>query len=128
MKDLRLLPLLTLLVALSACAAPGPKEVRPQTKSYSSAETEGIEVVTREAVYLYNETKALSRQVTIKIGGEPFLLPSGYARLAGVVSGGRPVAWLEIGGRGLAVSLGETVDGYRITRIDEGLIVLRKEN
>lgn len=112
-----------LLVSLSACAAPG----KPTSQSFTTAEAEEFEVVTREAVYLYNETKGLSRQVTIKIGGEPILLPSGYARLAGVVSGGRPVALLEIGGRGLALSKGETVDGYRIARIDGDLIVLKKE-
>jgi len=122
-KNLSLFLPLTLLVVLTACAAPD----RPVTKSFTTAEAEEIEVVTREAVYLYNETKGLARQVTIKIGGEPLLLPSGYARLAGVVSGGVPVAWLEIGGRGLALSKGEMVDGYRINRIDEDLIVLRKE-
>lgn len=78
----------------------------------------------REAVYIYNDRTSSRRKIILHLGGEPSLLSSGYVRLVGVVRGGSPTACLEIGGRGLAVSIGETVDGFSIRQINSTSVVM----
>ncbi len=114
---LLLVPLL-----LAACSA------RPQPAVMKTVETEEAEPVacpSREPVFLYGGKQAPPR-LTLFLAGEPSLLPSGYARLAGVVSGQRRSACVEIGGRGLALGEGELVDDYRITGIAGDRVVLEK--
>lgn len=116
--------LITVLL-LSSCsinkAAPaGPAEITLDT-------AEAVDQPTREAVFVYNNSGKLSRRLTLKLAGEPVLFPSGYVRLVGVVSGGRPIACVEIGGRGLALGKGETVNDYRILGIDSDRVILERK-
>lgn len=77
----------------------------------------------REAVYVYTEKQASS----LMLRNEPLLLSTGYARLVGVVSGDRPIALIELGGRGLTAAVGDVVDGYSVDHIDQEVIYLAKE-
>ena len=84
------------------------------------------ERISREAVFIYGNRSDLRKTITLKVGGEPVLLPSGYVRLAGVVRGKRPTACLESGGRGLVLCKGDKADDYRVVRIDGDHVVLEK--
>jgi len=84
------------------------------------------EIASREAVFTYGSSKNLAPCLTLKISGEPVLLPSGYVRLVGVVSGERQVACLDVGGRGLALEKGEIIDDYRVSRIFADFVVLER--
>lgn len=89
-------------------------------------------VASREAVYIYSEKQAGSNSLMLR--SEPLLLSTGYARLVGVVSGpvcpaggDRPIALIELGGRGLTVAVGEVVDGFTVDHIDQEIVYLTKE-
>jgi len=112
--------LLILASMLSACA-PEPPRMR-----LNDEPTVVSDAPSREAVFTYNDKKEMPRRLVLSLAGEPLLLPSGYVRLAGVVRGERPVALIEIGGRGLALAKGESVDDYRVVRVDGDNIVLER--
>lgn len=114
-----------LALLLSSCSF---KNSEPQgiIEDQASLEAEGIAAPSREAVFLYNDAKTLPKRVALNLAGEPVLLPSGYVRLVGVVSGGKPIACLEIGGRGLALGKGEMVNDYRIIGIAGDRVVLER--
>ena len=84
------------------------------------------EAPTRESVFVYNQKKPAPDRILLSFTSGPVLLPSGYTRLAGVVSGGEPIACLEIGGRGLALTKGEKTDDYRVVRINGDSVLLEK--
>lgn len=87
-----------------------------------------VEAEKREAVFVYKDKSPhTSRKLTLKLNGEPVLLASGYVRLAGVVSGGRPIALIEVGGRALALRNGDTFSGYQILNIVYDQVSLRKK-
>ncbi|MFA6169998.1 MAG: hypothetical protein WCW67_00640 [Candidatus Margulisiibacteriota bacterium] len=86
----------------------------------------------REAVYVYSEKQAGPNSLMLR--SEPLLLSTGYARLVGVVSGSarpadgdRPIALIELGGRGLTAAVGEVVDGFTVDHIDQEVVYLSKE-
>lgn len=110
---------------LCSCAAKAPAPARLEESDVASAEAEEA-VASREAVFTYGSSKNLAPRLTLKISGEPVLLPSGYVRLVGVVSGDRQVACLDIGGRGLALEKGEMVDDYRVSRVSADSVVLER--
>ncbi len=90
-------------------------------------EAESIsEGISREAVFIYGNKADPRKNITLKVGGEPILLPSGYLRLSGVVRGCQPIACLESGGRGLVLGKGEKMDDYRVVRIDGDHVILEK--
>ena len=111
---------------LTACA-PQPRRTALEPAPAVTEEAETAAVPSREPVYIYGN-KNLPARLTLSFSGEPFLLPSGYARLAGVVSGQRLAACVEIGGRGLALEEGEDVDDYRVVRIQGDHVVLEKHS
>ncbi|MDD5382713.1 MAG: hypothetical protein PHH60_03555 [Candidatus Margulisbacteria bacterium] len=118
--------LLLLTMFFSSCASQEKVSVEPGTETTITPEAEMLEMPSREAVFVYGSTKDLPRIVTLKLAGEPFLFPSGYVRLAGVVSGGKPVALIEIGGRGLALEKGDKINDYRIAGITSDNVLLKK--
>ncbi|MEA3492937.1 MAG: hypothetical protein U9R38_00965 [Candidatus Margulisiibacteriota bacterium] len=82
----------------------------------------------RKPVFVYNEKDNLAKEeILLRINSEPILLTSGYVRLVGVVSGGRPMALLEVGGRGLVVGVGEEVSEYIVSYIVKDRIRLIKK-
>ncbi|MDD5593986.1 MAG: hypothetical protein PHG97_04555 [Candidatus Margulisbacteria bacterium] len=119
--------LLALLVMLSACAAQ-PRKTIVNNDDAPAASEEASASPSREAIFIYGSRKNLPARLILGLAGEPVLLPSGYVRLVGVVSGGRPIACLEIGGRGLALEKGETIDDYQVIRIDGDRVVLERRN
>lgn len=86
-----------------------------------------VEVEAREPIFVYSaQQKRLPARVVLRLAGEPLLFPSGYVRLAGVVSGGRPMALLEVGGRGLALGEEEKLDDYRVVGIEDDRVLLER--
>ncbi|MFA6431612.1 MAG: hypothetical protein WCV91_04460 [Candidatus Margulisiibacteriota bacterium] len=122
--SLLLILLLMITIFSSSCANNEPD--KPNEKQIEVSEgSQNDETSTREALFVYG-TRSKS-EISLVFGGEPLLLSSSYARLVGVVCGGRPVACLEVGGKGAALSLGELVDGYRIIQIMNNKVVFKKD-
>ena len=95
-----------------------------------SVEEESItpEAKPREALFVYQDkTKIGQQEIELKLNAAPLLLSDSYVRLAGVVSGGKPIALIEIGGRGQLVRSGDRISGYRVIWIGEGMLKLSKE-
>lgn len=112
--------LLIATLGLSSCSS---HQDPPAQETTTTIEAEEI-VSSREAIFVYGDQKAARKRVTLTFGSQPILLLSGYVRLAGVVRGESPTALVEIGGGGLVVGPGDNVDGYRVSRIEEGKVVL----
>lgn len=116
--------LLVLAVVVSACSSP---ETDDQPTFEPTEEAAIVAAPSREAVFVYSDKAGLPKTLSLLLGGEPFLLPSGYARLVGVVSGDERVASLQIGGRGLSLKEGEMVDSYQVATVLMDRINLRQK-
>ena len=119
---LKLIFIILLILALSSCSGIKEKAEENLERDESEAMVEqraSIEAAVREPLYVYkNQPEGIaSRNVTLTLNEEPLLLPNGYVRLVGVVSGGRPMALVEVGGRGLCVEIGNRVGDYRVVSI-----------
>lgn len=127
MRNLWAITLIFPALLLSACSGPKPApsitlEDKPETLDTGQASS-------REVVYVYKEQQEnLTDELKIKLNAAPLLLGSGYVRLAGVVSGVKPMALIEVGGRGLVVEQGDQLQGYRVGWIGQGSVNLLKEN
>lgn len=122
-----LLILLVALLPLISCAAEEPKTTNSVIgDEETSAEVSVTDQPTAEPIYVYGAKRELPNNLSLKLVGEPILFPSGYVRLAGVVSGLRPVALLEVGGKGLALREGEEINDYRIAGINGDCVVLER--
>lgn len=122
-KDfLKIFSVIALMLFLSSCAAKNRNVSIDDGLAVATDEAVATES-TREPVFIYGDPK-LPKSLELKLSGEPLLFPSGYVRLVGVVSGWKPIACLEVGGRGLALGVGENVDGYTINCISEDRVVL----
>ncbi len=113
-------------LSLTACSSDNKIESPAASGEAAGEEMSQEQASTRESVFIYNQQKSLPDRIVLGFNCGPILLPSGYARLAGVVSGGNPIACLEIGGRGLALSQGEKADDYRVVRIGGDSVILEK--
>lgn len=114
-----------LLVASCTSQDPGlSKPIVPDDETTIEAEVSSPP--SAEAVYIYNSKTGTPNKLTLTLAGEPVLFPSGYVRLAGVVSGRRPVAFIEIGGRGLALREGEFINDYRVARLTDHSVLLER--
>jgi len=126
MKRIRIVLLIAFAgIMLSSCSLQSHKPVLSE-ETAATEETEAAEIPSREAVFVYGNQKNSPSKLVLTFSSEPVLLPSGYVRLVGVVSGGRPIACLEIGGRGLALGEGELVDAYRVVGIGSNNVVLER--
>ncbi|MFH1542402.1 MAG: hypothetical protein ABIE84_04850 [bacterium] len=126
MKSLIVPFLLFLAVFSSACASPEPK--------ISLEEQEALENIpepitpSREALYVYNaQAQVKNDRVELRINNEPLLLKDSYVRLVGVVSGGRPRALIDVGGRGVVVGCLDDFYGYSVESILSDCVWLMKK-
>jgi hypothetical protein len=110
---------------LSSCSF-NHRPPKSDTLEVTTSETEAVELPSREALLVYGSGQNTPARLILTLAGGPYLLPSGYARLAGVVSGEKPIVLLEVGGRGLALGKGETVDDYRVVSITGDSVLLAK--
>ena len=118
--------LLTMTITLSACTPQPSSAYINNSETSSSAEVDAPPAASREAVFVYGVKRPARSRVVLELTGEPVLLASSYARLAGVVAGARPAACLELGGRGLILVKGETIDDYRVVGLNSDSVVLEK--
>ncbi|MEE8637864.1 MAG: hypothetical protein V3T21_02350 [Candidatus Margulisiibacteriota bacterium] len=126
---LKLILIVLLVLALSSCASVKEKaevsleEEESEIIAEKAASAEGD---VRKPIYVYeNQPKKVSlKEITLTMHSEPLLLPNGYVRLVGVVSGGRPMALIEVGGRGLCVDVGDEIGKYRVAWISREKIKL----
>ena len=130
---LKLILIILLVLALSSCASVKEKaevNLEEEESEIMVEQVPSAEVDVRKPIYVYeNKPEMVSlRNVTLTLNSEPLLLPSGYVRLVGVVSGGRPMALIEVGGRGLCIGIGEAVGAYRVVGISKkGIKLVRRE-
>jgi hypothetical protein len=135
MKKRIFLLLLLMLPLLSACASPPSKVYSSSEESVASQQSldaqetqaASVELPSREAVFIYGNAKDLPAQIILRLGGAPLLLLSGYVRLVGIVAGENPAALVEVGGKGLALEVGDDFEGYQLSSIAQGKVVLRKK-
>ena len=128
----KLIFLVIVVLFLSSCSSKNKAET-----AITEAETEVVEAPlvsneteSREPLYVYG-TGAQEKCPTsfvLKLNAAPSLLASSYVRLVGVVSGGKPLALIEVGGRGQCVEVGSEVLDYRIIRMSHNKLYLTKEN
>jgi hypothetical protein len=111
--------LLSVIVLLS-CAGSGDGQKPSFEPENITAEAV---IISNEAVRIYDQAAA---RIVFRLMGEPGRLPGGFGRLVGVVSGRKTVALLDLGGRGLALTEGDRVDDYRVSRITGDKLVLTK--
>ena len=129
MRTTVLILLLLSLLIICACA-PAQETVKAteETEPLGTEEVASQEVAPRSPLFVYNNQASKSpAEFTLSINASPLLLPDGYVRLVGVVSGGNPLALIEVGGRGLCLQLGETFSGYQVAVIDQREIKLVKK-
>jgi hypothetical protein len=134
--------LCSVIVALSSCSSEKNKVEAVQEEETEAVEEQvsSVESGPREPIYVYGKhpEKDTLKEVILRLNAEPVLLPvhrspegeggaSGYVRLVGVVSGGRPLALVELGGKGLGVGIGEEFAGYRIASISSRKIILKRK-
>ena len=120
---------LVLAALLFVSCSPSEKKGLEETKEEIEMvedETTTFEADSREALFVYDQPLADKNELILNLESEPLLLASGYVRLVGVVSGGRPLALLEVGGRGRCVGPGEEVGEYKIAKIARKSVYLRK--
>ncbi len=119
-----------------SCAAPS-EELEPKLRADEVEELVEEEVTsevqTNKPLYVYGDSdnEPFLNEIVLKLNAEPLLLKNqdaspGYVRLVGVVSGGKPLALLELGGRGVFVGLGDRISSYSVTNICSGKVYLEK--
>lgn len=126
---IKLIFIILLILALSSCSSVKEKEEVILDEDQSEIIKEQLpsdEADARAPIYVYqNQSEKVSlKEVTLKLNAEPLLLPNGYVRLVGVVSGGSPMALIEVGGRGRLVEVGDGIGKYRVAGISEKVIKL----
>lgn len=121
------------LAALLLTSCSGSKEepkVGQQEESLEIVESREntVEADPRETLFVYKDQAATDQnEIILKLNAEPLLLTSGYVRLVGVVSGGKPLALIEVGGRGFGVEIGEEVGKYQVVDISARSVRLIKK-
>ncbi|NQT30359.1 MAG: hypothetical protein HQ596_07290 [Candidatus Saganbacteria bacterium] len=129
-KLLKLFCLLILSLLLVSCSSPkeDPKVVIEKEEAESlEGQTATLEAQSRQQIYAYeNNVDKNPKEVILKLNAEPLLLTSGYVRLVGVVSGGKPLALIEVSGSGLCVGIGDEVGKYKVCKIFNEQVQLEK--
>jgi len=119
-----------LVLLLSSCSSNSAIKESPLPQEDNSVPEEKVEtsdVSSREPLFVYkNQAPSDAKSIKLGINSEPLLLSSGYIRLVGVVSGVRPVAIIEVAGKGLCVEIGDEVCGYKIESISAKNIYMLK--
>jgi hypothetical protein len=118
--------LLVAVLCLCSCSQSKEKPAAPVETLEPQVVSQEVEV--RSPIYIHQEAIPQDQtEIFLKLGSDPLLLASGYARLAGVVSGRMPLALLEVGGRGRWLEPGDLVNGYRLIEVSSGSVRLIKE-
>jgi len=127
---IKLIFLILAVLALSSCSARNKAEATtpPDETEILEEDVPTPEAEARETIYIYKEhpEQVSSDKITLVMNNDPLLLPDGYVRLVGVVSGGKPIAVIEVGGRGRIVGGGDKMGEYRVARIFPQEILLVK--
>lgn len=126
MMRLSVILLVIMTITVSSCTSNRNFTSKSFEESEETVAEQSVETPSHEALFVYSNQSNLPNRIVLTLASEPLLLPSGYVRLVGVVSGGKPVACLEIGGRGLAMGEGEAIDGYRVSGINNDNVVLER--
>jgi len=107
-----------LALLLVSCSSPKeePKVERvPDDAEFVEEQVATVEADPRKPLFVYkNQLPNALDEIILQLNSEPVLLTSGYVRLVGVVSGGKPLALVEVGGKGRCVSVGDSVEGYLV--------------
>jgi hypothetical protein len=120
--------LLGLFLVSCAPSKEGQLEIAKDDAEMVEEEMITVEADSREALFVYDQQLQPAKdELILKFDDEPLLLASGYVRLVGVVSGGMPLALLEVGGRGLCAGVGEEVAEYKITQIAGKSVCLKRK-
>jgi hypothetical protein len=109
-----------MLLALSSCSADKEKvDVVPVAVEEIEESIPSFEAEARAPLYICADqvTSISPDMILLKLNAEPILLASSYVRLVGVVSGGKPLALIEVGGKGLGVEIGSACGGYKVSNI-----------
>jgi len=127
---LKFILLFLLILALSSCSPRQPAEVvaSPEDLPVVEAQPPSIEARPREPLYTYEKDPGPANpdSFCLSLNDEPLLLPDGYVRLVGVVSGGKPIALIEVGGRGRCARMGDRIGDHVVVGIGPGSARLRK--
>lgn len=117
----------SLLFFLSACAPSEKNPVVPHQAVVTEPSEEAIKVPSREAVFVYNDqTSSNPAALSLQINAEPVQIGNSYIRLVGIINGMKPVALVEINGKGSSVGLGERVSGYCLVLIERNIVQLKR--
>ncbi len=115
-----------LLISCSASEEPEKVSLEEQEAAEAIEEqTPSVEVESRKPLYVYNNRPTENPgKLTLKLNNEPLLLPNGYVRLVGVVSGpacrtgrGKSRALIEVAGKGRCVGVGDKVGRYKVVSV-----------
>lgn len=133
-KFYKLLTLIFITLFLSSCSiSKGEKVIDKQESEPEVVEEQiaTVEIEDREPIFVYDNKQQPEgdlEEVYLKIGDQPLLLPLGYVRLVGVVSGRSPLALIEVGGRGIYIAVGDAIAGYYVNNISGfNISLIRKE-
>lgn len=109
---MRFLIIILIGVSLSSCAY--RDEVKaPETAEVPSKEARAED---RRQMFVYGR-HSNAKELTLNFGGEPILLACGYIKLVGTVLGDDPQAVVEVGGKGVLLSLSDRIGDYRVISI-----------
>ena len=131
-RSITLLIIISVALVLCSCSASIGKEEKVDIKNSDGDSVEekapSVEVEPREPVYVYDKHPGNNlKEVALSLNNEPLLLSNGYLRLVGVVSGGKPLALVEIGGRGICAEIGGRIGDYSVVSISEKEINLKRK-
>jgi Tfp pilus assembly protein PilP len=122
------LVLAALLLVSCSPARDGDLETIKEEAKTAKEESTTKEADSRETLFVYDQPLASKKEeLILSLESAPLLLAPGYVRLVGVVSGGKPLALLEVGGRGLCVEVGKEVGEYKIAKIANQEICLKRK-
>jgi len=116
----RIFLIILLSLSLTSCTSlKGPAEVKSSTLSQKSTrEAEG-----GPALYVYNKNQN-TKEIRLRYGEDPVAVSNSYLKLVGTINGKRPLALIEIGGRGVSFVVGEKVSGYLVSSINKNEVRL----
>jgi len=132
-KSAILVALFAVLFALSSCS---PSNVRTEDPKPMADDDAEVSVPTVEAaaeegpVFTYDDNKIAGDNVPeiyLTYSSEPVSIPGrGYVKFKGAITGERPVAVVEIAGKGAVLGLGDAIGDYAVTEIKEGSLRLER--
>jgi len=133
MRNLAVFILFILPLTLSSCAFPPSSSNKPEEPEVTAEASLDIlpseTAPSREAVFISdNQSPSDKPEIILKLNAEPYLMPSGYVRLIGIIDGGgKPMVLLDIGGRSVSLELFDEISNYRLVKVFNQTACLRRE-